>query len=68
MRASPETRKKVLSLLKERRATCGACGCDDVVDRHMRTDRDMQWKPRPGEDTDVYYCGCQNDHEQPWWF
>lgn len=44
-----------------RKATCGACGTERVVDSYMKRTPELQFKRRPDEPTDVFYCGCQDD-------
>jgi hypothetical protein len=45
---------------KERRATCGACGCERTVDKFLKRCRYFQFRERPLEYTDLFYCGCQD--------
>lgn len=45
-------------LRRERRATCGACGCDRVINGRV-----AQFAARPEEPTDLFYCGCQDDDD-----
>ncbi len=47
----------------KRYATCGACGCERAVTEFMRRDRAQQFRARPNETTDLFYCGCQNDFD-----
>lgn len=44
-----------------RKATCGACGTERVVDWYLRRTPELQFKRRPDEPADVFYCGCQDD-------
>ena len=46
-----------------RYATCGACGCEREVTPFMKRDPEQQFRPRPRERTDQFYCGCQNDDD-----
>jgi hypothetical protein len=52
--------REVLDQRFNRSATCGACGTERAVNGFMRRDRDQQFKPRPTEPTDLFYCGCQD--------
>lgn len=46
-----------------RLATCGACGCERLVDAYMVRNESSQYTARPAAGTDLFYCGCQNDDE-----
>jgi hypothetical protein len=48
-----------------RKATCGACGFERDVGPYMK--RHAQYTPRPTEVTDSFYCGCQDQSDDPWW-
>lgn len=58
MPATPEKRRLLERALKVREATCGACGCTEELNTLMR-----QFTARPDQDTDMFYCGCQDDHD-----
>lgn len=49
----------------QRRAMCGACGGERTVDDYMRRTPESQFTARPNETTDLYYCGCQDDPDEP---
>lgn len=46
-------------LFNPRKARCGACGTEWLVDSAMRRYRFYQYKRRPDKDHDDFYCGCQ---------
>lgn len=57
--------KAIVTAAKEQRlATCGACGCERVVDDWMRNAKN-QFKTCPEQATDQFYCGCQDDPGEP---
>jgi hypothetical protein len=60
-RSRPPTRRDLLRM--DRKATCGACGSERVVDDFMRRTPDMQFRARPTEPTDEFYCHCQDDDD-----
>lgn len=47
----------------QRLARCGACGTEWLVTDFMRNDFDQQFRARPEEPLDSFYCGCQNDDD-----
>lgn len=51
---------------KQRIAVCGACGGEELVTEYIRKERHHQFKARPSEPTDLFYCGCQNDPDEGW--
>lgn len=56
----PEKRRSALAFLKKRYATCGACGCEEEVTIYMKVEYEYQFRARPDQETDMYYCGCQD--------
>jgi hypothetical protein len=51
----------------DRLAACGACGHERPVTNFMRRDPHQQFKAKPREAMDQFYCGCQNDDNDDEW-
>lgn len=51
----------------DRKAICGACGCERTVDSYMKKRPEFQFTSRPTKPTDLFYCGCEGDPDWLEW-
>ena len=52
---------ELVKAFSPRIAECGACGIECEVDGWMRKTEFHQYQPRPYQETDLFYCGCQHE-------